>query len=317
MRRFTTLLLVLLMISVYALAAQEATDSYAAVLRINAATVEVQRAGTERWLPLPATAEFAFGDGDSVRTDRYGRAWLNFAQVITLRALVMSESEARIGVYSDSQVVVTLVSGRMAFTLDTTPTIFQVIAGGAVIDTIAGNFAVQVTGETIYVVASTGVINVHANGVNIPLSAGYGVRVGATNSNLVELGERANFARIDGILDGCPGDIQARGEDALNVRVGPALSFDALGSIPNGTPVFLMAMNPRQERYRIQFLSGFGWVLANGVVNRCANLPELPVSAVEQIVRILDPTAEELDILRPYFGEPDDDAIFYSILTGD
>jgi hypothetical protein len=300
-----------------AIAQQAILQTFAATLQINAADVRVQLAGAQNALSVRPGASLPISVGDEVRTDRFGRAWVDFAPLLNGRALVMPNSVVRIDVMTENEVIVSVISGRLVFTIeDAAPTLI-VVVGEAFVSNITGNFAVQVEGGIGHVIASTGRVDVGAFGETTTLEAGYGMRVSSRNSEPVLLGDRANFARIDGILDGCPGEIRARGEQSLNVRVGPAFGYDALGSEPNGTAVFLMAVNPTGERYRIQFLSGFGWVLANGVLNQCENLPELPMDTIERIVRIYNVRDDELNAIRPYFGDIEDDRIFYVFTAAD
>ena len=129
---------------------------------------------------------------------------------------------------------------------------------------------------------------------------GYGLRVGDAAEAPVALEAPAGFSRLVATLDGCPGVVEAVGHQNLNVRVGPTLAYDVVGVVENGTSVSLLATSPSNSRYRIQYLGGFGWVLASGVQTACEGLPEMPLSTLEHLAGPLVVSEDELNFLVPW-----------------
>ncbi len=299
------LCVMLILFGAFAVYAQQT----AAALEIAAEGVSVLRAGAVNWLSLPDDALTPIGSGDLLRTDGYGRAFVDFG---TVRAYILPDSEFAVTEFSPERMHADLTEGRVIFAFDTLPALdFRLQVGRMVIEEPSSLFAVQVHDGVIWLVSAEGVISGLIDGEPFAAAAEEGVRIGEAVERVILNGGAMSFARIDGLLDGCPATINGRGEASLNVRVGPSTAYDVLGSVPDGLNVFLMATNPDDTRYRIQFLNGFGWILSNAVVHNCENLLELPYSAGESPVRIVRASPDEIALLRPFFGAPEDDLIFY------
>ena len=281
----------------------------AAVLEVSAEGVDVLRWGVTNWLSLSADAQTPIGSGDRIRTDAYGRVFIHFDET---DAYVMPDTEIVIAEFSPDRLSVELAAGRVIFAFDALPALdFQLQVGNVVIEEPSLHFAVQVEENIVWVISTDGILSGTMNGEAFVASPGEGLRISDTLERVALAGDRISFASIDGLLDGCPAVVNGRGEVSLNVRVGPSVAYDVLGSVPDGLNVFLMATNPDDARYRIQFLNGFGWILSNAVIHNCDDLPVLPYSAGEHPIRIVRATSDELTFLRPYFGAPEDDLIFY------
>ncbi|MDX2162583.1 MAG: hypothetical protein SF162_14765 [bacterium] len=261
-------------------------------------------------LPVRPDAEFPFTVGDTLTTNEFGRALLTLEAG---RLLMLPGSTVRVDALGADGAAFSLTAGRIVVAptaADGGTTPFQVTAGGII--TSGGSFAVQIVDDTVWVVAGADSTALTVVDESVTLEPGTGLRVrGGLPDQAVSLDGIGGFALIDGLLDGCPGVVAGRGERSLNVRIGPSRAYDVLGNVPTDLPVFLMAVSPAGERFRIQFLNGFGWILADGVAHTCTHLPELPYSAVETIVRIIRPQPDEIELLRPYYGDPADDPIFY------
>lgn len=295
----------LILFGVFAVYAQET----AAALEIAGEGVSVLRGGAVNWLNLPADALTPIGSGDLIRTDGYGRAFVDYGM---MRAYILPDSEFALTEFSTERMHVELTSGRVIFALDSLPALdFRLQVGRMVIEEPSNLFAVQIQDGILWLVSAEGIISGLIDDGPFAAAAEEGVRVGEAVERVELTGGAMSFARIDGLLDGCPATINGRGEASLNVRVGPSTAYDVLGSVPHGLNVFLMATNPDDTRYRIQFLNGFGWILSNAVVHDCENLLELPYSAGERPLRIVRASPDELTLLRPFFGAPEDDLIFY------
>jgi hypothetical protein len=314
--QFIVLIVLAVYLPAHTNAQTENPTPYAAVLRVTFAEVELLRANTVSWLPLSVGAEMPIGAGDKLRTDYYGRAMIifgDFAEGLVLPGSMLAFNEYTLD--ESIRVAVEIQAGRAVFAVDEGVRFdhFQINVGRARVTAPAPMFGVQFNSDSgaASIIVGEGDTTVDVAGEMFTVAAGYGLRVGDQVDPLAALEPPYNFARLDGMLDGCPAVIEARGEASLNVRIGPSFDYDTVGSVPNETPVYLMAVSPNGERFRIQFFSGFGWILATGVRNRCVGLPVLPYSSVEFILRVFRPQPRELELLRPFFGEAQDDVIFY------
>lgn len=301
--------------AVFVLASVRAQEDLAAALRVVYAGVEVRRDGTDAWLPLRQGAEMPFGAGDAVRTDRTGRALLLLADRGEI--LILPESVYAVELFDRDRVDGWTFSGyaRQGQTIHQLSESIQhtVRTDQLTLGITSHYFAVQALPSGLSrVIAAEGGLGVMIGDTLLTLEAGQGIIVGQGEiSPVINVPYPANFARLDGIINGCPGVVQARGERDLNVRVGPSLAYDAIGVLVNDTSVQLMAVSEFGERYRIQYLSGYGTILATGVVTTCRDLPVIPYNSVETYYSIVDPTQRELQLLRPFYGTPEDDSVFY------
>lgn len=296
----------------------QASGSYAAALHVLYTGVEVQRAGTEAWIAVRAGAQMPFGAGDQVRTLREGRALLIVAGTQPAGLLLLlPESQAAVLAFEqgeDGLRFAAQVEGRLVgTTADTTAFAdFSLETASAQVTVPSAHFAVQALPSLgTILVSAEGRLEADAQGERIALEAGQGVQVHNTVSAVIDVPYPASFARLDGLVNGCPGRVRARGALDLNVRVGPSLAYEAIGVLVNDTSVRLMAVSAFGERYRIQYLSGYGTILASGVITTCRSLPVIPYSQVEAISAITAPSPQELALLRPFYGTPDDDPLFY------
>lgn len=298
----------------------------AALLRVIYDEVEVRRANTTEWLALAVGSESPFGVGDTLRTSPYGRVHLRFAS--DLETLVLPSSTLELLTFEgDSEIRLHLrVEGRSihitpssdafeSYRLETAfyavtspPQHFAVQTGMSV----PSNSAEAVPEAAISVAEGSAAVETGDETV-IDVDAGFGMRVreGDVTSTPTALDYPAHFAQLEGLLDGCSGLVMARGEESLNVRVGPGLGYDEVGIAENNASVPLLGVTIGADRYRIPFLSGFGWILAIGVQTDCDNLPVYPYNTLEVNNGVIQAEARELELLQPFYGTPEEDYWFY------
>ena len=296
-------------------------DNYAAVLTVLYSDVEIQRAGTAIWLSLSPDSVAPFGEGDTLRTGPEGRAYLSFSQLAEV--LVLPETRFTLSSYAETEanrlqlsvsleglmvqrlmpdtVVDTyhLQTDRMSmmrspqwvavWAFDGQPTVVAVEEGTAILTTTAGEFEVGVQ-----------------EAVRIDLSS---------NTDVIQLQPPLNAARVESDLTGCPGSITTVGFNDVNVRVGPGISYTPIGSVVDGAMIPLMGISASGRWYRIQLLSGYGWIEASLVSHRCQNLPVLPDNRIEENLGLREVNATERALLRPFFGAPDVDPFVYITLN--
>ncbi len=299
--------IVILLMSAFSVHAQ--TPSYAALLTITHSGVEIRRANTEAWVALPENSESPFGVGDVLRTDETGRALLTFLDQIDLLILPEStyellefgnELDARINGYAVQRQ--TQTPRFRAYRLE--------VMGSAplVVTSPAAWLAVWPDVVTV----AEGEAKIITNDVEHTVTAGEGIRaVPGGEPDITPLESPLNAARLVGLLDGCPGEMDTVNNLNVNVRFGSDLRQGVIGNIPNATPVSVMGVNLSGTWYRIQAFSGFGWVQQPLVANTCADLPILPDDQFERSIGIFEVLPLELALLEPFFGPPTSDLWFY------
>lgn len=286
-------------------------QSYAALLTITRAGVEVRRANTEAWLPLPEKSESPFGPGDALRTNAAGRALLTFLDQIDL--LILPESTYELFDFSPD--ITARISGYAVQRGSPAGDYHLEVAGSAalVINRAAASFAVWPDVVTV----SDGEAEITVGGSTLTVAAGQGIRaVPGAAPDVSTLEPPFNAARLVGLLDGCPGAMNTVNNLNVNVRFGSDLQQGVIGNIPNKTPVRLMGVNQSGTWYRIQAFSGFGWVQQPLVANTCEALPVLRDDQFERSIGIFGVLPQEIALLEPFYGPPESDLWFYRSLAG-
>ncbi|MDX2074785.1 MAG: SH3 domain-containing protein [bacterium] len=302
------------------IAISQAQTDYAALLRVERDGVEILRANTQVWISLPVGAETPFGVGDTVRTDFFGRAWITFLDDTVAFVLPTSQlTLADFSVDEDQAAGVHITQlGRIIYEIpDMTPFAdFRIITPHLHLITPAEHFAVQTTEDSTWVVVASGeaLVTDETENLQTSLRIGEGVGVRATEADFsppIPLEYPTTFAQLDGKIDGCAGVIDPRNRENLNVRVGPTRNYDVIGTFARGDVVQLMGQSPNGERYRVVYKSHFGWILALEVRNACDNLPVYDYNTLERQYGVIAPSEDELRLLVPFFGLPEQDDWFY------
>lgn len=299
-------------------AAQSSAPEFAAILTVTYPEVEIRRANTSEWIALPREATTPFGSGDTVRTGRNGRAYLEFFEA---KALVLPESTytlMRFEGESDTQFTLyAQSSGRSVYFIPPTITLddFRLEAGNWVMETPSQQFAIQtaVFDEDDFVVSAVGNALVRVDGEAITVAEREGLRISDDGDEVITIeADLINFARIEGWLDGCVGVVDTAGDVSLRVRAGPGTNFYYMGSLPNASQVQLMGVNfsNGESWYLAQFLSDFGWIQASAIQTDCENVPDIPRSIVTPN-NIFDAMDREIAILQVFYGTPSSNVWFY------
>ncbi len=253
-------------------------------LHVVAPGVEVQRLDTATWVPI--RVESLVGVGDNIRTTDKGRATLDGFDGV-LEVTIAPNSAMVLRVFSgDTQAfmfTVKLLSGfanyRTRRILDgaaqfifETPTFSGSLANGAV------DLRVEADGRSAALLTAPGTVTLighDQNSVTLVPASGVRAQMGAPLSEDVHA---TSFVTLDSALDGCPSTLTLNGDVTLNVRLGPAASFDRVGGLDSNTPLRAMGVTNGGGWYRIRFLGGFGWIKVDRLpLNRsCAGLRHFP-----------------------------------------
>lgn len=279
--------------------------------------VSLRRANTDVWLPVTQGAEMPFGAGDVVRTDAKGRVFLTFSELG--QALILPQTEFQLLAFDpdtpDQPVIHVSFIGRTVYALDSQAVEFQIQTEHASLTAPAEHFAMQIDDQdNLYVLVAEGMVAVTTSQGTVEVPAGNGLRVRqGLPDPMIPLTQPASFAYVEAELDGCDGLAQSSEDPYLNVRTGSGLGYPIIGVIDNNTTIRLVGISNTRDRYRVQFRSGFGWVVTGAVITDCANLTQYPDDWQENAGGVERAEADEVSLLSPFFGFPEEDDWFYPL----
>lgn len=292
--RIRLVLVGLLLLVTYApLVAQvSAQDDLVAALEVLNAGVEVKRIDTVNWVPV--RVETLIGPGDVIRTDDTGRARITF---FTDGAQVDLEpgTEYRIVEFSGNEEEFTLtvevlvgITRQQFERLVGQGSSYKVITPGAEMTVRGTDFSIRVEGDgRSSVLTHTGLVEAADAGEAAEVPPDYGLRA-AVGARLSDVVPATTFEELDFALDGCPGSFTTDADVNLNVRLGPGIQFDRVGTIPPPNITNIIGVNESGGWYRIPFREGYGWVnsvaMAVDLDPVCA-LAVYPDNRIEDITR--------------------------------
>lgn len=279
MHRVLTISTLLLFLLPSAILAQ---GDLAAVLNVIEGNVEVQRVNTEQWIPIGVEA--IVGVGDKIRTDETGQARITFFSD-GVETVIEPSSEYRIDVFNGDEqqfnLSVTVLVGQTQQRLDrvldpgsnydvNTPGVNLVARGTAF------RIRVEDDGRSAMLV-SEGVVDATNDTSSAEVPAEFGIRAidGESISDVVRATE---FDQLDSALDGCTAALSTPDDVRLNVRLGPSVEFQRVGTLAAADVTLLKGINTNGNWYRIDFRGGFGWVQSSTaeIQGECSGLREFP-----------------------------------------
>ncbi len=296
-----------------------AQQPVAAVVQITFAGVQLQRANTQDWLPLPVDAQAPFGVGDILRTDKTGRALITFVDATQTLLLPGTEYQLEGFDQTDKQqvnIALRLLKGRSVqlITDETKIASYQLHLQHMTLTKPTQLFATQVQPDTASdVIVAQGNLIVSKADASIDLQAGSGLRAMDTLGEVIPIVAPDGFSFLSVTSKTCRGVANATlpGEKSVAVRIGPGEDYLNLGNIPNDTQIAIVGKTDSGKRYLTPFLSNFGWVIANGInVDSCDTIPIVPAEA-QPINGVTNPQPFEMNFLTPFFGMPVQNVQFY------
>jgi hypothetical protein len=308
------LLVLFILLAPLTVHAQNTDDNLAAIAQITYSDVTFQRDNTITPIALPSGATTPFGIGDTLRTDTTGRVWITLPDIG--QVLMLPDSTVTLTVFNETTLSAD-VEGLVAFTFTNTAINLNLNTGDFTVTAPAAAFAIwnnPDTPDTIFVSDGEATINTIEQ-EEYTLKAGDGFN--AAYEAVAELEPPLNEARLIASIAGCAGVIDTDDDENLLVRAGSAIDSLSMGAIPDGDTVEILAISANDLRYRVQYLSDFGWVEALAVETTCANLPILPVPYTEYFRTAIDITRAESNFLMPYYGPPLQDPWFYRFTSLD
>ncbi len=296
---------------------------YAAAVTVIHDEVAIQRANTDEWLPLQAGAKAPLGVGDALHTNSSSRAFVHFGDAATFYLLPNTTLELlaygdtpdggiQLGLYVRGVAIqrtfnkdrfddYRLITDLMTITEAADWFGIWAYGEGADVLTVAEGLAIVRSGRTVY---------------NVP--AGNAFLIDETLEALIApLDPPYSGPRFQGKIFGCAGVVDLVGYNNINVRVGPGLDYTVIGYIADGARVKLMGITESGRWYRIQAFNGFGWLRSTLVDTTCTNLPTSPNGTIENNLGLRGITAQELEMVLPFYGTPDEDRWFFISLEGE
>lgn len=277
MRRKTVFILLALLLPLISTARAQSNE-LAATLEVLNAGVEVQRVNTANWIEVKLEA--IVGVGDSIRTDKTGKARITFfsdgvdteLEANTEYKITRFESQessfnigAEVVVGQTVQRIGRILDGNSSYDI-TTPSMALAARGT--------EFTIRVTdaGRAATLVTK-GVVKADAEATTADVPPGYGIRTDK-GSSLSEVVQATTFDQLDSALDGCAATIPVDGDFSLNIRQGADLSFPLVGTVAPTSIDRFFGKTTTTNWYRVEFRGGFGWVESNTakIEGSCAGL---------------------------------------------
>ncbi len=262
MRRKSVFILFILLLPILGtLHAQ--SDELAATLEVLSAGVEVQRVNTGNWIEVKIEA--IVGVGDTIRTDKTGKARITFFSD-GVDTVLKENTEYRITRFEGqdtsfnigAEIVVGQTVQRIGRILDSNSS-YDITTPSMALAARGTEFVIRVsdTGRAATLV-SKGVVKADAEAVTADVPPGYGIRRDE-GQPLSEVVQATTFDQLDSALDGCNATVKVDGDFSLNVRQGADLSFPLVGTIAP-TVIDRFFGKATTNWYRIPFRGGYGWV---------------------------------------------------------
>lgn len=289
--------------------------SYPAILEVTYEGLEVKRRDTRLWIDVAPNAVMPIGEGDRLRTQDTGRAFIHLTND-QASTLILPNSEIEIRTITAKSVTITLHAGEVIASVNN-PTLDYTLDGqhwsiaaqmGLLLASHRANTDVFVIAEGDHIAHRLQNTESQHLSQQTALYAPH---------QMFTIRENLSFptspAQVVGLLEGCPGVVQTASARNLNARIGPGTGNPRLGQFPDNANVRIMGLVASGGWYRVQFRSGFGWVerFALTITDSDCDLPTLPDTSFDLPSRIFDVTPAEITLLEPFYGTPDDDPIFY------
>lgn len=246
-----------------------AQEELVASLEVLSPGVEVQRIDTVNWVAIKV--ETLVGEGDKIRTGISGKARITFFEDGTATELEPN-TEYHITTFrgTDKQftlsveVLIGITQQQVGRLLDAGSS-YEVVTPGARMTVRGTDFALRVedTGRSS-VLTADGLVAASNPTQQAEVPPGYGLRA-VTGKPLSDVVPATTFEALDAALDGCAGEVVIDADVRLNVRLGPGLTYEIVGTAIPSTIKSLVGLNTSGDWYRIPFRDGYGWISSVGM----------------------------------------------------
>ena len=292
-----------------------ADDALQASVRVETQGVLIKRVDTDAFISLPFRAVTPWAAGDQLMTNETGRAWMNLGDTtavvvpftdMSLREFAMDETP-RIDLELTQGVILmqTVRAGRYVIE---TPT--WVVEADS-----AAHFAVwQRLNQAPAVSVAVGHVEVTRVGdaESVTVRAGGGVFLEDDTMKTVRYPEPWNDFRMIAASRDCEGVVRVfEPYEALRIRSGAGFEHFQTGLILNTKPIFVVGRTFTGGWLRVVQQNNYGWMKTEYLLTECTNIPTLDDNIREQLYRLVNVGEDEIEFLRPFYGLPIEDVIFF------
>jgi len=316
-REIVSLAAVALWLGIGGLGAHAQPLELSAVVTVVGDGVTLLRAGAVNPLPLRVGSIAPFGVGDQLMTGVNGRALIAFPEANRLYVLPDSQYELTAFTSLDGGRfrLEGVLQGIAIQTFDDDPSDwdYQLVTAGLTVVTPSEQFAVWALPgrfETVISAAGTAVVENGDSPDGVVVTAGMGW-IPVYNATPIALESPYHAVELMSLAIDCRGTVSTGGSDGLRLRRGAALDYPIVGALYDGQQVYLVGITDNDRWYRIQYLTGFGWLYSELVDADCTGLPVSPSLVGEANETVSGATAAEIELLTPFYGIPADNPLFY------
>lgn len=327
-KKIVQILLVLMLNGIW-LGLATAQSERVAILEVLHEGVEVKRAGTNLWIPIGV--ESIVGVGDSIRTDTTGEARITFfgtgadTELAPATEFKIRRFEGDDDTFIISVEVLSGITRQQVRGFFDVGSSYELITPGMAMTVRGTEFAVRVedTGRSA-LLTSEGVVAASAERSSEEIAAGFGVRA-PVGEELSAVVPATSFDELDAALDGVAATFATTADIRLNVRIGPGVDFERVGSIAPVEITSVLGVDESGVWYRIAFRDGFAWVSSEliAVEVELEKLPRYPIGFSEDITDYtsIGDAAADAVVARPIVnlrgGPSETDAILSKVFDGD
>lgn len=292
---------------------------FSAVVTVIGDDVSMLRAGAVNPLPLRDSAVAPFGAGDQLITGVNGRATITFPDANLFYLLPDSRyTLTDFTALEDDRFRLTAELygiGVQTFSDPITDWDYSLITPTLTVIRPSEHFAVwAIPGRFETVISATGMALVqtesHPEGVEIPPETGI---MPMYSDAAISLQPPYHPVQLLSLAIDCNGVISTGGSEGLRLRRGAALDYVVVGALDDGVQVKLVGTTENGLWYRIQYLTGFGWLYSSLIMtdNPCPELPISPNLIGEANETVAGATDLEIALLTPFYGTPSQNRLFY------
>lgn len=281
-------------------------------------TVTLQRAGTAQTFSLSEGAVMPVGAGDTLLTGSSGRALIAFGEVNQLLLLPNTEYEL-IGFTQlengQFRIEAELHEGVIVqqFQEDPSDWQYQLATDSLTVEQPSEQFAVWAIADYLEAaISAEGTLTVQIADSDEPVEIQGPAGVFPPYSvSAVALEEPYHAAQLLARSIGCSGTITTNGSEGLRLRRGAALDYQVVEVLQDGQHVPVIGTTENGLWYGIPYQTGLGWLYSGLVAAECENLPQFPNLVGSQNEFIRAATEAEIELLRPFYGLPETNRVFY------
>lgn len=308
-RYILVLSLILILMLVLSFTAQS-QERFVAHIIVSSGEVQLLRDGTEQWVHIGM--ESIVGMGDKVRTLDDGIADLEILNEQS-RLQIEPNSEIQINQLQsaggEQTISITLSRGAMAGIVnsDDGKAIFEITLPGLTFLTRASIINTWVSDDEFSnVITSSGGVYVLVNDDLVEIQEGQGISA-ARDGKLARSLPSASREQLTLLRQGIVASFSVTSDTQLNVRKGPSIASELIGTIPPVDIIRVYATDVSGAWYRIDYNDGYGWIssqnidssINDSITNLLAQFPSTYIEPESSGFELVQESAEDASVERP------------------